>query len=267
MMIPFLRSLVLFVFALWCLSLSASGEAGSQEGGPPCLTYASCNERGTAALRHGRSDAAIQFFEQQAALAELADIGRQSKSRNILLHSPCKLALTAYNNLAVAYLNKHDYFQAHSWALVAMHCDKDNRAAQFNLRNIGRALKSWQWPKSPEGEYVQYAGRGTWESFIVEPSPPGNIHICFSGLWWGLGEGPSGLGELTGTVPFHDNEAEYTTSEFTNKKCAISMRLYDDRLEVKQTGDEWDCGFGHNVTANGTFQRISTGGKCATNEK
>lgn len=261
-----LRSSALLIVAVSCLSSTVSSQAASQEG-PSCRTYANCNERGTTALRQGHVDEAIHLFEQQAGLAELADIDRQSKLPDPLLHSPYKLALTAYNNLAVAYLDKRDYLRARSWALVALRWDKEDRAARFNLRNIDRALKNWQWPKTPAGEYIQYAGRGTWQSFIVQPSPHGTIHFCFSGLWWGLGEGPSGLGELTETVPLHGNEAEYTTSEFTNNKCSIEMRFYDDRLEVKQTGSEWDCGFGHNVTASGTFQRIGTDGKCPASER
>ena len=87
---------------------AANGQAQPQEG-LECSTYASCNELGTDALQQGRSGEAIRLFEKQAGLAELADIERQSKSREALLRSPCKLALTAYNNLAVSYLNKHDY--------------------------------------------------------------------------------------------------------------------------------------------------------------
>jgi len=213
-------------------------------------------------LREQRVDEAIRLFKEQAGLAELADIDRQVKSRDVSLHSPCKVALTAYNNLTAAYLHKKEYLQARAWALVALRCDKDDPAARLNLNKIKEALTGWQWPQMPTGEYVQYAGRATWEYIIVEAPSPGNIHFCFSGLWWGLGEGPSGLGELSSTVPLRAGQAEYVSREFTNKTCVISMHFYDDEVEVKQTGSEWDCGFGHNVTANGTFQRISSSAKC-----
>src|ERR1022692_1499356 len=145
-----------------CFSVTATGQTRLEEG-PSCSTQASCNELGTTALRQGSPDKAIQLFEQQAGLAELADIERQTKSRDAVLLSPCKLALTAHNNLSLAYSKKHDYLRARSWALVALRCDKTNQAAQFNMRNVDRALAGWQWPETPVGEYAQYAGRGTWE--------------------------------------------------------------------------------------------------------
>jgi hypothetical protein len=249
-----------------CFSVTATGQTRLEEG-PSCSTQASCNELGTTALRQGSPDKAIQLFEQQAGLAELADIERQTKSRDAVLLSPCKLALTAHNNLSLAYSKKHDYLRARSWALVALRCDKTNQAAQFNLRNVDRALAGWQWPETPVGEYAQYAGRGTWESIIVEPSPQGTVHFCFDGLWFGLGEGPSGLGELTATAPLHDSRAEYSSREFTQNKCLISMHFSRDKLDVEQNGSDVDCGFGHNVSANGTFERISVSAKCTEEEK
>jgi len=146
-------------------------------------------------------------------------------------------------------------------------CDKKDRAAQFNFNNIERALDERLWPRTPAGEYVQYAGRGTWESVIVETVEANRIFFCFSGLWWGLGEGPSGFGELRSTVSLHDDQAEYVSREFTNKKCIVSMHYYPDKLEVKQTGSASDCGFGHNVTADGTFQRIRSSAKCWPEQK
>jgi hypothetical protein len=264
-----LRAVVLSIVATAYLPLAASGQTQPQDG-PSCSTYASCNELGTTALRHGRLDEAIGLFEQQAGLAELADVECQTKiARRSAALAACKLVLTAYNNLAVAYSDKQDYLRARSWALVATGRDEKDPATQFNLRKIERALVGWQWPQTPAGEYIQYAGRGTWESIIVEPSPPGNLHFCFSGLWWGLNDleqGPPGMGDLTGTVPLHDSQAEYTSREFTGDKCLITMHFSRDKLEVKQTGSDFDCGFGHNVTANGTFQRISSSAECSTQE-
>jgi hypothetical protein len=78
-----------------------------------------------------------------------------------------------------------------------------------------------------------------------------------------LGKGPSGLGDLRATIPIHENQAQYSTREFTEKECRISIKFSADKLEAKQTGEDFDCGFGHNVTANGTFDRISSKAECS----
>jgi hypothetical protein len=72
-----LRAVVLSIVATAYLPLAASGQTQPQDG-PSCSTYASCNELGTTALRHGRLDEAIGLFEQQAGLAELADVECQT---------------------------------------------------------------------------------------------------------------------------------------------------------------------------------------------
>ena len=209
-------------------------------------------------MKEGRVEDAIDLFEQQAVLAERADIDRQGKSQNALLHSPYKLAVTAYNNLALAYLKKHEYMWARAWTLVALQWEKDNQAAQFNLRKIEQQLDPGKWPRTTAGEYVQYAGHATWQSIIVKPVSSG-IKFCFSGLWWGLGEGPSGIGELTATVPIEENRAEYRSTEYGD--CRISMHFSAEKLVVQQP-DDAECGFGHNVSADGTYYRVSSNAEC-----
>lgn len=237
------------------LAAYANGQSGS-EGSTPCATPAKCNQLGSDALRRGHPDEAIQYFLQQVALAERSGIERES--------STCAgaLTLTGYNNLALAYFDKHDYLQARAWAMVAQGCKKDDAATRFNLNKIDRALTGWQWPKSLDGEYVIYAGRGDWQTISVESSKADSLHFCFSGLWWGLGEGPSGLGDLDDTVPVRDNVAVYSTNEFTQSQCRITMHFHPEGMEVEQTGSDGDCGFGHNVSASGKYQRISASAKC-----
>jgi tetratricopeptide (TPR) repeat protein len=249
------RLTYLFTIALLLVACHALRSQNKQL--PSCSTYARCNELGAAALKQGRVDEAIELFKQQAALAEVADIDLYVKADRTHPHAPYSVAVPAYNNLALSYYKKHDYLWARAWAHVALRWAKNNSAARFNLRKIEEALAKWRWPQTTSGEYVQYAGRGTWQTFIVNQDSTSKIDFSFDGLWWGADtDAPSGIGDLSGTTRLHHNRAEYLTHDFG--ECHISMEFAADKLTVVQASEGWDCGFGHNVSANGTFERVST---------
>ena len=62
------------------------------------------------------------------------------------------------------------------------------------------------------------------------------------------GEG-SGTADINGTTALFKPEG--TTA------CTITLKFAGKRLSVKQEGSDADCGFGHNVYANGTYSRQS----------
>lgn len=210
-------------------------------------------------MRQGRADEAIPLFEEQVSLAEDAEESAQNSHQR----SP---AILAYNNLTVAWEHKHDYLQARAYALLALQSDKDNRAARVNLSRIERALQRWRWPNTISGEYIQYAGHGSWQIITIEPSTTKEAHFCFSGIWWGANDesrGPSGIGELSGTAAVADGRGVYQSNDTSGDRCVISMDFRPDKVELQQSGDDTDCGFGHNVRANGIFLRISADAKCS----
>src|ERR1044071_930170 len=77
--ILFVKIALQFGIIVALLACPPSGVQGQQQS--QCSSYARCNELGTVALKHRRFDDAIELFTQQAALAELADIDAQTKSR------------------------------------------------------------------------------------------------------------------------------------------------------------------------------------------
>lgn len=245
----------------------------TSEDRPVCGSHAACDEKGTVALRAGRLEEAVHLFEQEASFAEMADIDRQIRHPETVKGAPCKISLAAYDNLSVAYFEKHDYPYARAWALAALRCDDRDSAARENLSKAERALLGFQWPKTPRGLYVQYAGRGTWQTIIVDSSSEDSVHICFSGLWWGAAgedQGPSGIGDLRATLPLHltkekdgdGTKADYKTRENTGRECMIFLGFFVDKLEAMQLGTDSDCGFGHNVMATGTYQRVRGSAEC-----
>lgn len=64
------------------------------------------------------------------------------------------------------------------------------------------------------------------------------------------------VGNATGEATLEGDEATFVPEDFT--ECKITMTfLPNHKLKVEQEGDE--CGFGHNVRADGTFKRIKSG--------
>lgn len=63
--------------------------------------------------------------------------------------------------------------------------------------------------------------------------------------------GATRVGEAEGVVPLQGNTAVYETNE---PDCKITMKFMSNRVTVSQEGG---CGFGVNVTANGTYIKRS----------
>jgi hypothetical protein len=64
------------------------------------------------------------------------------------------------------------------------------------------------------------------------------------------------LGDASGEATIENDVAVFVPEGFGD--CKITMTfLANGKLKVEQKGEE--CGFGHNVYANGTFRKISSG--------
>ena len=62
-------------------------------------------------------------------------------------------------------------------------------------------------------------------------------------------------GEATGEATIENNVAIFSTAD--SPKCKITMTfLPSNKLKVVQQGSDSDCGFGQNVTADGTYRKI-----------
>ncbi len=71
------------------------------------------------------------------------------------------------------------------------------------------------------------------------------------------GELSANIGELDGDATIHGDIAVYESSEFG--KCRISIKfLRPNTIKISQEGSDADCGFGHNVTADGTYRKVSS---------
>jgi hypothetical protein len=112
-------------------------------------------------------------------------------------------------------------------------CTRASSAAQFN--------GTWE---SPGGELKLWA------------VDDGRVRVEFRGRY--EYESPAGpmvnVGTAAGAATVDENTATFRP-DGAEPDCAITMRVADEALDVRETGS---CGFGLNVTAAGTYRRIDT---------
>ena len=73
----------------------------------------------------------------------------------------------------------------------------------------------------------------------------------------GNNEMSANMGQLEGTAEITGDTAVLKTTEFG--PCVITIKFVRPGLiRVSQDGDDADCGFGHNVSADGTYKKTSS---------
>jgi hypothetical protein len=210
---------------------------------PQCKGTVECNEQGASALKGKQLGLAIRLFEAQVGYAEeAADKGA---------------SLVAYNNLAVAYLKKKDFFRALAWAQVALQMDGENEAAKHNLRQIQKQIEGFEWPTASEGTYIQYAGRTQWNALCVRKAERDKLrfHLLayrMGGAWREYGA--ASYGDLEGmAVAGESGDAIFVGNEDI-PACRVRMRFSPGSVQIEHEGD---CEFGYGVDASGRYQRIT----------
>jgi hypothetical protein len=101
---------------------------------------------------------------------------------------------------------------------------------------------------------------GTWKmkgaEFKIWALGKQRLQIEFSGVYeYKTPLGPSaneGVGSGIATI---EGDTAIFKPEGAEEECQITLKFARDKLVVTQTGI---CGFGHNVTAAGTYKKVST---------
>jgi hypothetical protein len=88
----------------------------------------------------------------------------------------------------------------------------------------------------------------------------GKLKVSFDLLYPfidGNGEKSANMGQLDGTAKIVGDTATLTSTEFG--PCTITIKFVrPGTIRVAQEGDDAACGFGHNVTADGTYKKVSS---------
>jgi hypothetical protein len=87
----------------------------------------------------------------------------------------------------------------------------------------------------------------------------GKLKVSFDLLYPfidGNGEKSANMGQLEGNATITGDTATLTSSEFG--PCTITIKFVrSGTIRVTQNSDLSDCGFGHNVSADGTYKKVS----------
>ncbi|MDQ6785207.1 MAG: hypothetical protein M3033_00105 [Acidobacteriota bacterium] len=88
----------------------------------------------------------------------------------------------------------------------------------------------------------------------------GKLKIAFSGVYpykTANGEATANMGQAMGEAQIAGDEATFTPED--TEECTITLKfLTRGRLKVTQIGTDAECGFGHNVSADGSYNKVSS---------
>lgn len=100
--------------------------------------------------------------------------------------------------------------------------------------------------------------RSRWSEFKIQSLGVNRLHVRFDDTYQYKvgGEMMANTGTGDGMTTLKGNVAIFVPQD--TKGCSISLTFVGQKLIVKQTGSDADCGFGHNVTADGTYIKRSS---------
>ena len=82
------------------------------------------------------------------------------------------------------------------------------------------------------------------------------LKVQFNGVYENIMKNVNS-GYTEGVATIEGNVATLVPEDSQN--CKFTMTFLRGKLVVKQDGADYDCGFGHNVYATGTYTRIRSG--------
>lgn len=82
------------------------------------------------------------------------------------------------------------------------------------------------------------------------------LKVQFDGVYVTVAKSVN-LGYASGEATIEGNVATFVPPD--TDRCKITMKFLPGKMVVTQDGDDFECGFGHNVNAAGTYKRIRSG--------
>ncbi|WP_312950532.1 tetratricopeptide repeat protein [Superficieibacter sp.] len=227
--------------ALLVMSFAAHAEISEEEVNAACAKVPDYARDGEQAYKAKNYAKAYNAFAKQVIWSESCDLGDSAIA-------------TAYNNVALTLIRQKNYREAQAWLMLM---PKDPKSA-YNLGMIKDKLAALPPATSPAGEYWQYAGGSAWNTLTLKAGKSaGEYQADYMGYYFGImgaWNGPN-TGEFSAPVRLKDGKGVIAVRDGAIANCDIALTVAPDEAELK-TDQPQECGFGHNVDANGTFVRV-----------
>jgi hypothetical protein len=82
------------------------------------------------------------------------------------------------------------------------------------------------------------------------------LQVQFDGIYVTVSKSVN-MGSASGEATIEGNVATFVPPD--TEHCKIIMKFLPGKMVVTQEGDDFECGFGHNVNATGTYKKIRSG--------
>lgn len=244
-----MKKTALHVFVLMALPFAVQADITEAQIAADCAKISDYAKKGEQLYQAKHYPKAREAFEEQVAWLEQCE-GLKDKPNEALI-------ATAYNNVALTWIRQGQYRKAEAWLQIM----PEDKKSIYNLSRIQDRLQALPKPTSATGEYWQYAGRGNWEVLQLKPDAQAGTYLAdWVGYYFGLMSqyyGPN-LGEFSEKVAINAGKGTILLREDGLYACRIALTLTPDQQRLTlNTDDPSNCGFGHNVSADGEYRRVN----------
>jgi len=116
-------------------------------------------------------------------------------------------------------------------------------------------------PKPPQKQVVTAAqANGVYRfyksEFRILALGQNKLKVQFDGIYMTVSKSPN-MGYAMGEAIIDGNIATFKPPD--TERCEITLVFLPNKLKVTQDGSDFECGFGHNVYATGTYRKIRGG--------
>jgi hypothetical protein len=139
-------------------------------------------------------------------------------------------------------------------SILILICSAVMASAQAARKSVSGAEVTGTFSRTFTGKF-----KGSTSQIKILALGKGKLKIAFDLIYPyvdGAGELSANIGQVTGEAKITGDTALYSSDEYG--QCKITIKFVRPGLiRVTQEGDSSDCGFGHNVTADGSYKKTS----------